>query len=280
MNVSICGLGIMGNNHLRICKLNGYKIISKYDPINGDDYIDFLKSLKNSNALIIASPTIHHTKNILDALEINPKLKILCEKPISFNTNDKYINNILEFEKNILVGQVERFNPVIVYLKNLLSSLKENIIQIKTTRVNNMPSREAIDVRKDIGIHDLDAVCYLLNDTPKHIQVLNNDLEKNKNHENLFYNINNIQIINEISWKYPYKDRRINLLTDSGIYEAHYFNQTLKYIDWSNNEKKIDLERKEPLNEEVKFLEKMFVEDMPSTITVSNNLKLLQLLGY
>ena len=280
MNVSVCGLGIMGNNHLRICKTNGYNIVSTYDPAKKDDYVSFLKSLKHTDCLIIASPTNYHTKNIVDALEINKNIKILCEKPITFSSSDEFIQYITPFEKNILVGQVERFNPMLNKLKKILESCNENIIQIKTLRVNNTPSRETIDVRKDIGIHDFDAVCYLLNNLPKKIQIMSSGFENNKNHENLIYNIKETQIINEISWKYPYKDRKINVLTDSGVYEGHYFNQTLKFIDWSNNETKIEIERKEPLNEEIKFLEKMVKEDIDSCITVSENITLLNLLGY
>lgn len=277
MKVSICGLGVMGNNHLRVCKKNNYHINSLYDPLNADDYKKFLLSLKNSDALIIASPTKCHTKNISDALESNCDLKILCEKPITFSSSDEGIDHLKQYEKNILVGQIERFNPVIQKLKTIVA--EESVIQIKTCRVNNTPSREPIDVRKDIGIHDLDVCFYLLEKMPENINILSTGVS-NKNHENLFYKIGDTQIINEVSWRYPYKDRRISLLCDSGLYEAHYFNQTLEFTDWSNNKAKLEVERKEPLSEEIKFLERMAKENVSSTITISENIKLLKLLGY
>jgi hypothetical protein len=40
------------------------------------------------------------------------------------------------------------------------------------------------------------------------------------------------------------------------------------------------VERKEPLSEEIKFLEKMVKENVSSTVSISENIKLLKLLGY
>lgn len=277
MRVSICGLGTMGKNHLRVCNKHNYIINSVYDPLNNNDYKEFLLSLKNSDALIIASPTNFHVKNIMDALGINRKLKILCEKPISLNSSNEHFEYLKSYDENILVGQIERFNPVVQKLKSKVSN--EIIIQIKTIRVNNIPSREPIDVRKDIGIHDLDTCCQITGSTPEYINILSIG-SPNKNHENLFYKINNIQIINEVSWKYPYKDRKISVLCESGIYEAHYFDQTLCFIDWSNNKTNIDVERGEPLSEEIKFLEKMVKDNVESCSKPTENIKLLKLLGY
>jgi UDP-N-acetylglucosamine 3-dehydrogenase len=277
MKISICGLGVMGKNHLRVCNKNNHTINSIYDPLNKDDYQEFILSLKNSDALIVASPTNCHIKNMIDALEINNKLKILCEKPISSNSNDYFLEYLKPYDENILVGQIERFNPVVQKLKSKIFC--ENIIQIKTIRVNNIPSREPIDVRKDIGIHDLDICCQIAGVNPEKINILSAGYP-NKNHENLFYKINDIQITNEVSWRYPYKDRRISVLCESGLYEAHYFNQTLNFIDWSNNKINIDIERSEPLEEEIRFLEKMVKNNISSCSTPTENIKLLKLLGY
>lgn len=280
MKVCICGLGIMGSNHLRSCRKNGYEILDTFDPVQKNNYSNFLNSLKKADALIIASPTKYHTTNIIEALDVNPRLKILCEKPITFSSEDKNLKNIISYEKNILIGQVERFNPVIKKLKDILNVSNEKIIQIKTSRVNNTPSREIIDVRKDIGIHDLDISCYLCQKFPDNINIMSTGPNNFKNHENLFYKIEDIQVINEISWKYPYKNRQIEILTESGIYKAHYFNQTLNFIDWSNTEKSIEIKREEPLSEELRFFENMVRYEEPSSVTITENVKLLKLLGY
>jgi predicted dehydrogenase len=273
MNISIRGFGVMGRNHFKICQNKKFNIVAIYDPIHYDDYDLYERSLKISDALIIASPTGHHLSDINHALNINPKIKILCEKPITINAKDD-VKDILPFEKQILVGQIERFNPIISYIKKNIQY--ENIIQIKTTRISNTPARENINIVKDIGIHDLDICYFLINKYPKKINIQN----KNKNacHNNIFYNIDNIQINNEISWKYPYKNREINILTDNGIYNGNYFNQTLSFTDWSNNKNNIAIERIEPLFCEISFLEKMVLNNTDSCVTITSNLHLLKLI--
>lgn len=280
MRVSVCGLGAMGKNHLRVCNKLGHLIVSTYDPLNDDDYNKFLSSLSGADALIVSSPTRFHTRNIVDALNSNQDLKILCEKPISFSSKDPLISSLLPFQKNILVGQVERFNPVLRALKSTLESSQERIIQIKTLRVNNVPSRETIDVRKDIGIHDLDAVVYLLGEYPDEIDIMSSGAVNFRDHENLFYTVGKVQVSNEISWRYPIKNRTICVLTEVGLYEAHYYNQTIDFTDWSGKKTQLEVIKSEPLQAEVEYLNKMFVDDVPSCILAEENIRLLELLGY
>jgi len=280
MRVSICGMGTMGKNHLRVCNKLGLTIHSTYDPIDGSSYNKFLQSLTGASALIIASPTHQHTKNIADALAVNKNLKILCEKPITSNTEDPIFEELLPYENSILVGQIERFNPVVKEIKNIIKTEKNDVVQIKTRRVGNVPARELIDCRKDIGIHDLDICCYLLDSKPSEIFIMNDSMTNQKHHENLFYQINNTQIANEVSWVYPYKDRTIEVLFSNTLVKGHFYHQTLTYTDWTGKHKNVDLIKQEPLVNEIETLYKMVTDNIPSPVLISENYKLLQLLGY
>lgn len=277
MKISVCGLGVMGKNHIRVSKKLGFEIISSYDIMDTTDYKDFLSSLSKSDCLIIATPTKEHTRIIIDAKQKNKNIKILCEKPISDLSEDPLLSEILKYEDSVLVGQIERFNPVVAKVKENIEINNANIIQIKTKRVNNVPSREKIHCKKDIGIHDLDFCCYLVKGYPDKIDVMSTN---NFYHENLNYKIFDVQINNEVSWLYPYKDRTFEILTDEGIFFGHFYRQELKFIDWSAKETNFEIQKVEPLvNEQLHLLEMVKNDKMP-LVTVSENIKLLKLMGY
>lgn len=277
MKIAICGLGVMGKNHLRICKKLAFEIISTYDPIEGGDYTNFLKTLSNCQSLIISNPTKYHTKTILEAKNINKEIKILCEKPVTDSTTDPLIEEIKKYESSIMIGQIERFNPVVQKLIETIKIKNLEIIQIKTRRINNVPSREKIDCRKDIGIHDIDFSCFLSKDTPKQIQILSTN---NKHHETMVYKINEIHVINEISWLYPYKERTFEVLTTDGVFLGNFYKQELNFIDWSGEKTEISVDKIEPLINEHLFLKKMVTDNEKAMISVSDNIQLLKLMGY
>ena len=277
MRISMCGLGIMGTNHLRVCK-QSHDIVSLYDPIKYNDKDNYLRGLKSSDALIISSPTKFHIANIMEALEVNKNIKILCEKPLTDKTSDATIKQLEDFEDNILVGLVERFNPIVQKLKQIISS--QDILQIKTRRVGNIPAREHIDSRLDIGIHDIDISCFLIGHTPDSIEILSNEQGGISSHENMFYEIGGIQVANETSWHYPFKDRSIEVLTEQGLYKGQYFDQTLEMTDSLCYTRTIEIARREPLAEQLIELEKMVTEQKPSSSTISHSVNLLKLMGY
>jgi predicted dehydrogenase len=278
MNIAIIGLGVMGQKHLRACKEENFNIVSLYDPvIPNSSYVEFLKTLIDADGVIVSSPTTKHIQNIIDCLDYNPRLKILCEKPVSNNTKDPGLSILAAYSSSIMMGQIERFNNAFIKLKQLLSTNREHIIQIKTIRVNNTPARENIACRLDIGIHDLDLCCNLCDAYPNNLNIMSNtDLT----HENLSYVINGTQILNEISWHYPIKSRQLEILTHNGLYVCDLFKQKLKFIDWSNQEIDIDIIRYEPLRLELMEFKKMCELNTSSVSTLENNIRLLQLLGY
>jgi UDP-N-acetylglucosamine 3-dehydrogenase len=277
MKIAICGLGVMGKNHLRVSKKLGFEITSTYDPLEDNDYDFFIKTLVNCDSLVISNPTKYHTKTILDAKNINKNLKILCEKPICENTEDPFLGELEKYESSIVVGQIERFNPVVQKLIQTISTKNIEIIQVKTKRINNVPSREKIDCKKDIGIHDIDFSCFLCKDIPEKIQTLSTE---NKHHETMVYKINKTHVINEISWLYPYKERTFEILTTDGVFLGNFYKQELKFIDWSGEQIEIPVEKIEPLINEHMHLKKMVTDNEKPIVSISQNIKLLKLMGY
>lgn len=274
VRASICGLGGMGRDHLRVSQDLNFDIVSTYDPmIKSNKYSTYLKTLLKCDALIIANPTKHHIKTILDAKSINPKLKILCEKPITLMSNDKLIKDVIQYNSSVLIGQVERFNPVCQKAIEIFDV--DSIIQIKTTRVNHSPPKEEVHCRKDIGIHDLDFCCSIMKELPTRIDICSTN---NYYHEILLYKIKNASIVNELSWVYPYQERTFEVLVDSGIYYGDFYNQSFFFKSHNGQRQDILVNKREPLANELLHLKDMVVNNTSPIVTIENNLSLLELL--
>lgn len=166
MRVGVIGLGIMGNNHLRVyselkdvTEIHGYdvnqELYSKsnyFSPIKyHKDIEDFFSSI---DVVSICTPTPYHHLAIKECLERS--IPFLVEKPI-FDSLDR-VNILEQFESKPLcgVGHIERFNPVITELSRIITPQSEiSFIQIK--RHNPSSSRITdITVVEDLMIHDID----------------------------------------------------------------------------------------------------------------------------
>ena len=136
--IGICGLGNMGSKHLKVYKSNNNaQVDSVFDPehINKKytNYNSFLDSCKNLDGVSICSPSGTHAKTALDILKINPKIKLLIEKPIDSSLD--LAKKLLPYKKNIFVGHIERYNPAITH--TLLKSNTIKSIVSKRTGVLN-----------------------------------------------------------------------------------------------------------------------------------------------
>ena len=166
--IALLGIGKMGQNHLRILNmLKDVEIAFIYD-INEEACREIAKkfNLKVSNDLdsdlakcdgcIIVTPTFTHFDYIN---KVSDYVKnIFVEKPLTNTLESSQI--ILDLTKqkglNIQVGFIERYNPAIITLKNILQNTHK-IINIDLTRTNKMSNRITdVDVIIDLMIHDID----------------------------------------------------------------------------------------------------------------------------
>jgi predicted dehydrogenase len=276
MKIAIAGLGVMGMNHLRVARKKGFDILSTYDPrVTNNSYKEFIATLKNVDGMIIASSTNSHIKIMYDALNENNNLKILCEKPVTKDIADLRLQELANnYEDSVLIGQIERFNPVCLKLKQEILKQGE-IIQIKTRRVGNTPAREKISCREDIGIHDLDFSCFITERIPNKIDMFSDSREY---HENLFYRIGQIQVNNEISWRYPKKDRTFEVLTENGLFKGNFFNQTLDFTNWTGLSERVEVEKEEPLSCELEHFHEVVRNQCLPRVKITDHIKILELL--
>lgn len=265
----------MGNKHFKKCQELNFNIVSTYEPKRNDNYQNYLDSLEMVDGVIIANPTNFHLQTIIDIKIKYPHIKILCEKPIAHQANDNLLKEILPYSNTILIGQIERFNPVYQKINNII--INNNILQIKTIRVSDTPAREIIDCRKDIGIHDLDLCTGIMKKLPSHLDIYSTH---NFSHELLTYQINNTIISNEISWNYPFRMRKLYILTTNRLlYIADLYKQTL-YLKTTNNINNIAIKNEDCLKLELLHFKDMICNNIAPINTIEHNISLLKLMKY
>jgi len=172
VKISILGLGSMGQNHLRILSMLknvelhyifdiNQEVLSKLSAQYGvkcTTSIDVAAS--GADAVVICTPTCLHYEHFLLASKYSKA--IFVEKPLADSLERAKEIKDLASEMNIFVqtGFIERFNPAVMELKNIISD--DKAINIDLTRTNKLSSRITdVDVILDLMIHDIDLALHL-----------------------------------------------------------------------------------------------------------------------
>ena len=176
--VGVIGTGFWGENQVRvfrqsrmadlvaICdadKKRAKEIGIKYGVPWFSDLSKFLR-VPNLEAVTVCTPTQTHLKVGLLAIEAGKNL--LVEKPMTGEERaaDKLLNSARKAGVKLLVGFIERFNPGVKAVKNMLTQgVVGDVIIATGRRVARWPIRIGdVGVVKDTAIHDIDAMRYLL----------------------------------------------------------------------------------------------------------------------
>lgn len=166
INISIVGLGFMGENHLRVLsELKGVNVdyiydlnisrVKKLSKIYNVKWTKNIKDIKkNSENIIISSPTISH----FNYIKIFKDKNLFVEKPLTNNLEQAVkLKKILN--KQLQCGFIERFNSAIPILKDF--SKKNKIISMNFVRTDKISQRiKDVNVILDLMIHDIDLSIY------------------------------------------------------------------------------------------------------------------------
>jgi predicted dehydrogenase len=173
VKIGLLGLGNMGQNHLRILSmLRDIELGFIFDtdsekcallsqeyhvPISKDIISDYRKV----DALVVATPTSTHCDYVTQASKFVKYFFV--EKPLadSLLKAEEILRLAKECGLKIQVGFIERYNPAIVALREVLSQSRR-VLNIDFTRTNKLSSRITdVDVVMDLMIHDIDLALFL-----------------------------------------------------------------------------------------------------------------------
>lgn len=283
MRAGVVGVGVMGQYHARIYhELDNVELVSIADVdekrgreiselYNANYYNDYIEMI-NKEDIDLASicvPTSLHREVGLNVM--NEGINVLIEKPIASNLKeaDELINKAEEKDVKLMVGHVERYNPAVQKLKELID--KEELgkpIIVSTRRVGPfVPRVRDVGIIIDTATHDIDVISYLVNGKINSIYARAGKVRHRlEDHAIIILGFDNgVSGSVEVNWFTPHKTRKLTLTGTKAIAELDYITQELKIYEdeWTKIPK---IEKKEPLKIELQhFIECVKKNEKPLT---------------
>lgn len=283
MRIGIAGIGKMGQNHLKELESNpAFSIAAIFDLYKKDNFkyplFNNIESFLDNklDVAIIATPTSTHLEV---AREVFKKVKVvLVEKPLAMNLEEMLEIKTLAMQYNtiVAVGLVERFNPVVLYLKKLLEN--EEIVSIDIKRFSPYPSRISdCGILQDLGVHDIDLLQFLSSKNIVESNIkkcfINDDVREDEAIISCKLEGGIIAGIHQ-SWNAYHKQRSLIVITKLAVYEADLANFTL-----FKNGESLQIPLNTPLYGEHKALLKLALEnDFNNLADINTAIKLQQIL--
>jgi len=282
IKVGVIGTGAMGQNHVRIySEMEGVELagISDVDfervdamatQFNTKPFTDYKEMFAEGlDAVSVVVPTKLHKQVVLDALEAG--LHVLVEKPIadSIENADLMIEAAEKAGKILMVGHIERFNPAVIKLKEIMESgILGKVVSISTRRVGPYnPRIRDVGVILDIGVHDIDIISYLYGRKVNHVYaVAGADIHSFEDHASIILRMDHeFAGVVETNWLTPHKVRRLTAIGINGVAYLDYIDQTVEIHDngWIRQAKVVE---SEPLKNELEhFIECASTGKAPKT---------------
>jgi UDP-N-acetylglucosamine 3-dehydrogenase len=254
LNVAVIGVGNMGKHHARVyseianlvavCDLNdklGKEIARRFRCKFYSSYKEMLAEEK-IDAVSVVVPTIYHKKVALDCIEAGKH--VLVEKPISNNMEDA--KQIVEAAKRksvkVAVGHIERFNPAVQKLKEMIKTRElGKITTIVARRVGVCPPQiKDANVIIDTAVHDIDVFRFLLEEDPTKIHALSGKaiLKQRDDYADILLKYNGTNAFIQVNWITPVKIRSLAVTGTEGYAELNYITQEL--VLYKSSYKRID----------------------------------------
>jgi UDP-N-acetylglucosamine 3-dehydrogenase len=267
MRVGVIGAGVMGENHIRTySQMGGVELVGiadidekrigalsrQYGTRGFTDYRELLK--EGLDAVSIVVPTRLHARVARDAIMSGTNL--LVEKPIADTVaNAEKIVECAEKEGiKMMVGHIERFNPAVIKMKELIDTGElGKIVSVNTRRVGPYnPRIRDVGVILDIGVHDIDIISYLYDrEVDEVYAIAGADIHSLEDHASIMLRLGeNKAGIVETNWLTPHKARQFTVIGTGGVGYGDYINQTV-FIHDKEWVKEAKVEKMEPLRNEL-----------------------------
>jgi len=282
-------VGNMGKHHARVysqlpqarlaavCDMDEKKGRNIARKFKCNFYSDCRKMLAEEkiDAVSVVVPTTYHKKVALDC--IGKGKHVLVEKPISNNLEDA--REIVEAAKakgvKLAVGHIERFNPAVQKLKEIIKKGElGKITTITARRVGVCPPQiKDSNVIIDTAVHDLDVLSFLLEREPTRIYSLSGKaiIKQRDDYADILLKYDGTNAFIQVNWITPVKIRNLTVTGTEGYAELNYITQDLVMYrsnyrtidDFSDvvkfgtpTETKVRIKNEEPLKKELEdFLE-------------------------
>jgi predicted dehydrogenase len=199
-------------------------------------------------------------------------VNVLVEKPmaVTIEEADAMIKCANDNNVKLSVGHIERFNPAVRKLKEILGN--EKILKIETCRYGPFTQRvEDVDVVLDLMTHDIDVGRYLINSEPVTINAMGGKIKPTSEGQDFAIGMiafeNDITALFSVSRVTQKKIRDLKVTCENKFIELDYSDQLINIYrdplpEYTIKEKelvykheniieKVDIPKKEPLKVEL-----------------------------
>ncbi|MDY0079278.1 MAG: Gfo/Idh/MocA family oxidoreductase [Ignavibacteriaceae bacterium] len=283
IKLAIIGTGRWGMNHLKtsvlllepsditVCDANP-KTREKISAINENikfttEISDILNDPK-INACIISTPAETHYEIAKNCL--NAKKNCLVEKPITLYSYEaeELLAISQKFNLKLMVGHVLLYHPALQKIKEEVVNGKIGKLQyIYSNRLNLGAIRSEENILWSFAPHDISIIQFLVDNNPTKIFAKGLDILQNNIEDTTITYLeypNNINAHIFVSWLHPFKEQRMVVIGEKGMYvfEDSLKTEKLKYYEkgfrinngiiekFENDYVPINYEEKSPLTEE------------------------------
>lgn len=268
MKLAVIGAGYFGKNHVRDLKKLGHEVVvCDLDEKN----LDFCRQNLNADFTTKKITDILSDKSVAAAtvclpnhlhFPVTKKLllsgkHVLVEKPMCLKSSDcKKLVELAKKKKLVLnVGNIFRFNPVIIKLKELVEQKETGkVFAVKFQWTNLDPVYPDRDIISDLGSHPFDIFNFVFGKNPKIVSCNGMVFRKKKGAEIAFINAvhKNVLVFFELSWLAPGKKRLITVIGDKKMLECDTLSQSITVTDNETlKTEEISTEKLNPLAEEL-----------------------------
>jgi len=316
LRVGVIGCGRMGAFHIRnYAQLDCADLVAVADPdplareralagspaLQFSDWRDLIEDGDELDAVSIACPSEDHAEVALEALAAG--LHVLVEKPIATTLPDalRMRGAAIEADRKLMVGHVERFNPAVAKLRDLVADGRlGKVYRAHTTRVGPLPTRiQDTGVAIDLATHDLDVMQYVL-DCSIHEIYADGGRFQHSSQEDLLTCLARFGGAGEgetlglldVNWLTPEKKREIALIGENGLLRASYITQDVWFVesttaplqwdglsvlrgDGEGAAVRFSLAKAEPLRAELEAFCRCVLDDTPEPISAHDGVKAL-----
>lgn len=239
----IVGLGRQGHRHVRAAlACSRISEVLTADPmtqgIPGIRHFDSAESALTQgspNAVIVAVPTELHAAVAMGTLARG--LPTLVEKPLAARTDDAA--KMLEFataqKVTLFVGHVERFNPVVRLVSEMLKQGRlGQPLSLAFRRVGLPPmNKPKVDVVHDLGVHDIDVFAFLAKQ-PVRLAGAVGWPDGLTEAAHLLLRAGDVTGSVQCNWRTPVRVRDFTVTTDTAYVEANYTTQRVEVFEPSD----------------------------------------------
>jgi predicted dehydrogenase len=248
LRLGLVGLGSMGRNHVRV--IGGHpetRLVAVADPdeaalaaavaqTGAKGWSDPLEMIAQAtlDGLVIAAPTTLHGP--LAHAAIARGIPVLVEKPLA-ETHALALAIVAAGRAAgvpVQVGHVERYNPAVLRLGELLrDGWLGTIYAIASRRAGPFPARiRDVGVTVDLATHDADMLSWVAGERPRRVYA---ELARRKHasHEDLLFGLLNFPSgaagMLDVNWLTPAKRRQLSVVGEAGMFELDYLTQRLTF---------------------------------------------------